>query len=88
MGVPARVDDTTVRIDKKTSAILDELARMRGEAKKEIIRRAVEGMRREEILKAANAGYAVMKNDAVAWQEELEERAVWETTNSDGLKSE
>lgn len=88
MGVPARVDDTTVRIDKKTSAILDELAKTRGEAKKEIIRRAVERMRREEILNSANAGYAVMKSDPVVWQEELEERGAWETTRSDGLKSE
>nr|MDP9179957.1 ribbon-helix-helix protein, CopG family [Gemmatimonadota bacterium] len=61
MGAPARVDDTTVRIDKKTSAILDDLARKSGRAKKEIIRRAVERMRREEILDAANAGYAVLK---------------------------
>jgi len=29
-----------------------------------------------------------MKSDPVVWQEELEERGAWETTSSDGLKSE
>ncbi len=88
MGAPSRVDDTTVRIDKKTSAILDDLARTSGRAKKEIIRRAVERMRREEILEAANAGYAVLKSDPIVWQQELEERSLWDSTGSDGLKSE
>jgi predicted transcriptional regulator len=88
MRAPARVDDTTVRIDKRTSAILDDLARTKGKAKKEIIARAIERMRREEILNAANAGYAAMKIDPAVWREELEERAVWESTTADGLKGE
>ena len=54
-------------------------------ARRALIRRAIERMWREEILKAANAGYAVTKSDPVVWQEELEERAAWKTTSSDGL---
>lgn len=85
---PARVIDTTVRIDKGTSATLDSLAKKKGQTKKDIIAQAVERMRREEILEAANVGYAAMKSDPVAWREELGERALWESTISDGLKGE
>jgi predicted transcriptional regulator len=85
---PARVNDTTIRIDKGTSATLDSLAKKKGESKKDIIARAVERMRREEILEDANVGYAAMKSDPVVWREELEERALWESTLSDGLNSE
>lgn len=88
MGKPARTDDTTVRIDRKTSAILDDLAKRKGTAKKELIARAIERMRREEILEAANVGYATMKSDPAVWRQELEERSLWESTLSDGLKSE
>jgi methionine synthase II (cobalamin-independent) len=85
--VKTRLNDTTVRIDRKTSAILESLARKKGQAKKEIIARAVERLRREEILDAANAGYATLKGDPGSWREELDERAPWESTVSDGLKS-
>jgi predicted transcriptional regulator len=87
MSVTARTHDTTVRIDKRTNSTLDRLARERGEAKKELIARAVERMRRDEMLEALNAGYAAMKADPDAWREEVEESALWESSSvADGLE--
>lgn len=68
--------------------MLDRLARETGLVKKEIIARAVERMRRDRILEAANAGFAAMKSDAAAWSEELRERRRWESTLFDGLTDE
>jgi len=86
--VGRRPDDTTVRIDRRTSSTLDRLARETGVAKKEIIARAVEQIRRERILEKANAGFAAMKNNPGEWSEELRERRRWESTLSDGLTDE
>ena len=77
--------DTTVRIDKKTSAALARLAKETGRAKKEIVARAIDRMRRERILEAANAGFAAQKADPEAWAAELAERAEWDTAIADGL---
>ena len=40
----------------------------------------------DQFLDAANAAYAALKNDPVAWQEELEERALWDRTLGDGIE--
>jgi len=47
---------------------------------------AAERQRRKEFLQAAEECYARLRKDPKAWQEELEERAVWETTLLDGLE--
>jgi hypothetical protein len=35
-----------------------------------------------------NEGYARLRADPEAWQEELDERRLWDTTMADGLDSE
>lgn len=44
-----------------------------------------ESARRSRMIEAANAAYAAMRNDPVAWQEELDERRAWDVTLADGL---
>jgi len=61
---------TTVRIDDRTNTTLDRLAQETGLAKKDLIRAAVERLRRERILTSANAGFAALRGDSVAWSEE------------------
>jgi hypothetical protein len=41
--------------------------------------------RREQFFAELNAASARLKADPVAWEEELAERALWETTLADGL---
>ncbi len=40
------------------------------------------------MIEQSNAAYAEMRKDPVAWQEELDERALWEVTLMDGLEDE
>lgn len=42
----------------------------------------------ETLLSATNRAYAILKADSQAWKEELQERALWEGTLSDGLEPE
>ena len=44
--------------------------------------------RRERFLRAVNAGYATLREDAAAWAVVAEERAVWDRTLLDGLPAE
>lgn len=44
--------------------------------------------RRERFLRAVNAGYAALREDAAAWAGVAEERAVWDRTLLDGLPAE
>ncbi|MDP9380337.1 MAG: hypothetical protein M3Q29_09335 [Chloroflexota bacterium] len=42
--------------------------------------------RRQLLLDRANDGFAALRGDPEAWREELEERAAWDVTLSDGLE--
>ena len=45
-----------------------------------------ENYRRQLLLEEANRQYAALRSGPVAWQEEIEERAVWEGTLLDDLE--
>ena len=47
-----------------------------------------EEVRRRQFLEEVNAAYAALQEDPEAWQEELEERRLWEVTLADGLDEE
>jgi hypothetical protein len=53
-----------------------------------IIAAALEAYRRDRFLKAVNAGYSVLREDAAAWGAVVEERALWDRTLLDGLPAE
>lgn len=40
----------------------------------------------QEFWDRVNAQYADLRNDPVAWAQELEERALWDATLADGLE--
>ena len=50
-----------------------------------MLERAVENYRREQFFAELDAAYARRQADPVAWEEELAERALWESTLADGL---
>ena len=76
---------TTVRVTESTRTLLRHLAAAEGRPMQLIIATAVEAYRRERFLKAVNAGYATLREDAAAWAGVAEERAVWDRTLLDGL---
>jgi predicted transcriptional regulator len=78
----------TVRIDQTTSKALDRLSKETGRPKLALVREAVERLRRDRLLEAANAGFAALRADTAAWREEEQERVLWDTTLLDGLEKE
>ena len=88
MAATAKAQDTTVRIDKRSGSVLSSLAKESGQAKKEILAEAIEHLRRERILEAANAGFAALRNDSKGWAGEVKERRAWDSTLSDSLTGE
>jgi hypothetical protein len=78
----------TVRISKRTHQELVELSRQAGESMSDLIARAVEELRRKLLFEKANAAYAALRSDPSAWEEEIEDRNLWEGTLADGLEDE
>jgi hypothetical protein len=51
----------------------------------ELLEKAIETYRRKRLLEGGNQAYAALRNDAKAWEQELSERRLWESTLADGL---
>jgi hypothetical protein len=51
-----------------------------------VITQAVENLRRQRMLEEANAAFAALRQDPAAWEQEREERELWDETLGDGLK--
>jgi hypothetical protein len=59
-----------------------------GEPMQDVIAKAVEAYRRQRILERTNAAYASLRADPRRWQEERDEREIWEITSADGIEDE
>jgi predicted DNA-binding protein len=77
---------TTIRVSEKTRATIHDLARNAGVPMAELVEQAIEQYRRQQILDAANAQYAMLRADPEAWAEIESERAIWDVTLLDGLE--
>jgi hypothetical protein len=53
-----------------------------------IIEQAVEQYRRRRFLEGLNQDFKTLKEDTQFWQEELEERELWDKTSLDGVENE
>lgn len=80
------METLTVRINRACHAKLQELSERTREPMVTILEKAVEKYRREQFLKRANAEFDRLKKDRRAWKQELQERAAWDSTVSDGLE--
>lgn len=79
---------SSVSIPEKTQRALEDLVEQTGESPQEIVAAAIEAYRRSRFIAGANAAYAALKADPVAWKEILEEREEWDVTLLDGLDDE
>jgi predicted transcriptional regulator len=82
------VPGATVRIKEETRTVLRELARQTNQPMQEVLARAVEAYRRQQMLAETNAAYAALRADPELWRAEQAERAAWEATLADGLEAE
>ncbi len=57
-----------------------------GKRKQVILKKALDRLARENLLKKGNKAYETLQKDPVGWREELEERAIWDATVGDGLE--
>ncbi|MBI4202041.1 MAG: toxin-antitoxin system protein [Chloroflexi bacterium] len=78
------METTTVRVGRQTLEVLRRLSEESGEAKQQVLARAIEAYRRQRMLEQHNAAYAALRADPEAWREEQEECRLWEVTLSDG----
>lgn len=77
---------STVTIGDTFYQILAELSASSGKSIQAVLEQAIEQYRRQQFLEAANQAYLALRNNSEAWQEELEERSVWDITLEDGLE--
>jgi predicted transcriptional regulator len=68
---------TTVRVTEATRETLRELAQESHQTMQAVLERAVEAYYREVFLERTNVEYAKLREDPVAWAEEMEERRAW-----------
>jgi predicted transcriptional regulator len=76
---------TTIRVSTKTQQTLRQLAAQAGLPMQAVVDRAIELYRRTQILNAANAAYAALRDQPAVLQEMMDERAAWDATLADGL---
>jgi succinate dehydrogenase/fumarate reductase flavoprotein subunit len=84
---PRRVGGT-IRVSEQTHATVRALAGETGEPMQDVIAKAVELYRRQRILERTNAAYAALRSDPQRWQEERDERELWDNTVADGIEDE
>ena len=77
---------TTAKISQTTVRILERLQRRYHKPKIVIIDMALKKYEEQILLEEINEGYARLKADKNAWEEELQEREELQGTVGDGLK--
>jgi hypothetical protein len=75
-----------VRVSSETREVIRALSAETGDSMNGVVDKAIEAYRRRVLLDRANEGFAALREDPEAWREELEERAAWDVTLSDGLE--
>ena len=79
------MQSTTVRLNLKSRAILQEIAEEEREPLSTILQKALDDYRRRVFLRKVGEAYATLKSDPSAWKKELAERESWDSTVEDGL---
>lgn len=79
---------TTAKISEKAVRILERLQHRYHKPKTVLIDLALKNYEDQILLEEINKGYARLKADKKAWEEELKERQELEGTIGDGLEDE
>lgn len=68
--------------------MLRELAHKQRQPVQTVLKQAIDSYRREKFLEEANAAFAALRNNPEVWNEEQQERQIWDHTAEDGLEPE
>lgn len=82
------MSSVNVRISSSSYQILKTLSQNKGQSMQSVIDQAIEDLRRRKMLEATNLAFSELKADKTAWQDEMEEREMWENTLADGVEKE
>lgn len=74
---------TTIRVTVGDRDLAQELATQMGRSQMEVVHEALELFRRQQLLADMNQGFAELRRDNAAWDEEMGERDVWDVTLGD-----
>ena len=77
-----------IRISPRSKATLRELAKHAGKPMQTVLDDAMEHYRRDIFFRELDQDYARLQANPEAWQKELAERQLWDTTVMDGLEKE
>ena len=69
-------------------AVLRELARKQHQSLQAVLKEAIDSYRREKFLHEANVAFAALRRNPKAWNEEQQERRIWDLSAEDGLERE
>jgi len=86
--VAVQEGSVNVRVTKHTHRQLATLAKENGLSMQAVLDQAVEAYRRQSFLAALNSDFAALKAQPEEWDEEQEERKLWDQTSMDGLEAE
>ena len=78
----------SVRIGDAEHSTLVKLAGEEGRSMQAVLAEALEAYRRKKFWQKTNAAFQALRDDPKAWQSELDERSLWESTLADGLEGE
>jgi hypothetical protein len=77
---------TTIRVAITDRDAAQELAKRTGQSQMEVVHEALEVYRRQLLLASMNQGFAALRRDSAAWEEEMAEREGWDITMGDAAK--
>ncbi len=78
----------TVRIRPETHRKLQKMAQSSGKSLPEVLERAIGEYERQQFLAGCNAAFERLRQNPDDWAHEMEERAAWDVTLSDGAETE
>jgi hypothetical protein len=77
-----------IRLNARDKDYLQALAKEKKESMTKVIEDLLEDHRKRSFFSGLAADYAALKKDSGAWNDELSEQSLWDTTASDGLDQE
>ncbi len=77
---------TTVRVDVETYEGLKKLSQQLNQPMQKIIQEALAEYKRKVLLSATAEAFSALREKRELWQEEIEERQLWESTLQDGIE--
>jgi hypothetical protein len=77
---------TTIRISKAAHDRLKEISQIEDKSMQSVLESILEKYRRESFLRRTNESFKKLQENSANWQEELQERALWDHTLEDDLQ--